>query len=92
MNRPDLTPLLVRTRTGTKLHLAFGTGTSVTRCGHWLKYAAAHFQVRTENMAETLDRYEDSLCERCATPEGFRKALGVDAPALDAARAIRDAR
>lgn len=70
--------ILVRTRSGTKLHLAMSAGTSVTNCGHWLKYAAGHFAVRPTEIPAILDRYQASLCERCGTPETFKRALGID--------------
>jgi hypothetical protein len=46
----------VTTRTGKKVHTSW-LGSSVTRCGHWLKVQSQHFQIDSP-----------VTCERCLDP------------------------
>lgn len=56
-----------RTRTGTKVHIA-SPGSSVTHCGHWMKYQAGRYRVPAAKLNPAV------LCERCA-PNGPRPDL-----------------
>lgn len=53
--------ILCRTRTGRKVHAAYA-GSSVTRCGHWLRYDSARGRVRLSQVGDYM------LCERCFQP------------------------
>jgi hypothetical protein len=53
--------LFVRTKTGKKIHLA-SAGSSVCRCGHWLKTSSRNREVSPQRVES------QHLCENCWTP------------------------
>lgn len=73
----DEKPILVRTRTGKKVHAAY-PGSSVTRCGHWLKVNSVAMRFPVAPVLKALERREEQianpsslgpatlvLCEHC---------------------------
>lgn len=52
---------LCGTRTGKKVHVAH-PGSSVTMCGHWMKFNASSYRIRVAQLGD-----ERVVCERCAT-------------------------
>lgn len=69
-------PILCRTRTGKKVHLAYA-GSSVTNCGHWLRVSASAMAFPRKPVLDALARGEEIanpsslgpssliLCEHC---------------------------
>jgi hypothetical protein len=60
------TPILIKTRTGKKVHLGYRTS-SVTNCGHWQKVQNVQFALDLEasEVAELAAMGDMILCEHC---------------------------
>lgn len=54
-------------RTGRKVHLATGPGTSCLNCGHWLRVLAVHYKIAddTQETREKLKKRGAEFCEKC---------------------------
>lgn len=82
---PDDT-IYVATRTGKKLHKA-SPGSSVTRCGHWLRVDSR--QMKVDVTEADLGRMALVLCEHCFSP-GERLVPAADAVTPTTVREVTD--
>lgn len=69
--------IYVSTRTGRKLHKA-SPGSSVTRCGHWLRVDAS--TMRVEITEAELAKADLVKCEHCFAPHEFLQASTATDP------------
>lgn len=88
-NEFTYTDLLIRTRTGKKIH-AGSSGSSVTNCGHWLKVNGAAMKFPKAQVMSALEKGEAVknpsalgpatliLCQHCF-PSGETTAAMIDA-------------